>query len=78
RVGIHDSFFRLGGNSMVAMRMMAACRKRLSKNLSMELLFQQKTIAKIVKKLESQKDTDNLLIQSSSARVQTQGKRISI
>ncbi|WP_196141217.1 condensation domain-containing protein, partial [Aliikangiella sp. G2MR2-5] len=52
RVGIHDSFFRLGGNSMVAMRMMAACQEQFNKVFSLQSLYQCKSVSRLAEKLE--------------------------
>jgi tyrocidine synthetase-3 len=49
KVGINDSFFRLGGNSMNAIRLASMSRKKLKLDISMPLLFQHKTIANLSK-----------------------------
>ncbi|NQZ12027.1 MAG: amino acid adenylation domain-containing protein, partial [Algicola sp.] len=45
RVGVEDNYFSLGGNSISAIRLCAACRKELKRELSLALLFEHKTVA---------------------------------
>ncbi|WP_226669331.1 phosphopantetheine-binding protein, partial [Microbulbifer aggregans] len=51
RVGIYDNFFHLGGNSISAVRLSAAARQQLQLDISLVQLFEQKTIAALVKQL---------------------------
>jgi len=46
-VGVHDNFFRVGGDSISAIRLTAAVRKQLSIELPLASLFEHKTIANI-------------------------------
>ena len=45
RVGVDDSFFDLGGDSLSAMRVMAAINKSLDAGLSLRALFDAPTVA---------------------------------
>ena len=45
RVGIHDSFFDLGGQSLLALRLMARLRPALGRPVRLVDLFQQPTVA---------------------------------
>nr|WP_245836121.1 non-ribosomal peptide synthetase [Mycobacterium rhizamassiliense] len=45
RVGINDSFFDLGGNSLSAMRLIATINKSLNTQLSVRILFEAPTVA---------------------------------
>src|SRR3954451_1862348 len=47
RVGIHDSFFDLGGHSLSAMKIVSRIRKTLQADLPIRTLFQSPTIAAI-------------------------------
>jgi len=44
-IGVHDNFFDLGGNSMLAMTLLSRIEKHLGKSLSLVTLFQAQTIA---------------------------------
>ncbi|WP_323859224.1 phosphopantetheine-binding protein, partial [Xenorhabdus doucetiae] len=45
RVGIADNFFRMGGNSLTAIKLTAAIRQTLAMEISLTQLFESKTIA---------------------------------
>ncbi|MCJ8275110.1 MAG: amino acid adenylation domain-containing protein, partial [Psychrosphaera sp.] len=47
RVGSSDSFFRIGGNSISAMRMAATVRREMSFDVPLELLFDRPTVARL-------------------------------
>lgn len=57
RVGITDSFFAIGGNSMTAIRLIAALSHQLNIDVPLALLFEQKTISAIISRLEQKKQT---------------------
>jgi len=44
-LGVHDSFLELGGDSLLATRLMARLREELAVELSMERLFESPTVA---------------------------------
>ncbi|WP_346838327.1 amino acid adenylation domain-containing protein [Microbulbifer sp. SAOS-129_SWC] len=52
RVGIEDNFFHLGGNSISAIRLSAACQRELGNAIPLHLLFEGKTIAAVVKAMD--------------------------
>ncbi|MDP5138364.1 amino acid adenylation domain-containing protein, partial [Rheinheimera baltica] len=54
QVGIHDNFFRIGGNSITAIKLTAESRKMFQVDIPLPLLFEQKTIAGIASKLDQQ------------------------
>jgi yersiniabactin nonribosomal peptide synthetase len=49
RIGIHDDFFQLGGDSLLATQILALIRKRLHRELPLEELFRNPTIAGLEK-----------------------------
>ena len=44
RIGIHDNFFALGGNSLLAMQIIARLRRRMGPHVSVGALFEHPTI----------------------------------
>jgi len=44
-IGVHDNFFDIGGNSMLAITLLSRIEKHLGKSLSLVTLFQAQTIA---------------------------------
>ena len=55
RVGIHDNFFRIGGNSISAIRLTAKSRQMLDKDIALALLFANPTVARLANKLSTTK-----------------------
>ncbi|MBE8998847.1 acyltransferase domain-containing protein [Nostoc sp. LEGE 12447] len=58
QVGIHDNFFKLGGDSLIAVQVLSRIRNIFSIRLSVANLFESPTIAEIASKLEKQIDLD--------------------
>jgi len=46
-VGVHDSFLELGGDSLLATRLMARLREELGVDLAMDRLFEEPTVAAV-------------------------------
>ncbi|WP_231990760.1 non-ribosomal peptide synthetase, partial [Mycobacterium sp. 852002-30065_SCH5024008] len=53
RVGVDDSFFDLGGNSLSAMRLIAAVNTSLDANLSVRTIFEAPTIAQLAPRIQA-------------------------
>ena len=51
RVGVDDSFFELGGDSLLAMRVIAAVNKSLDAGLSVRALFETPTVAELAPRI---------------------------
>lgn len=52
RVGIHDSFFELGGNSLIGIQLISRLRQDLQIELSIPVLFQSPTVAELALVIE--------------------------
>ena len=51
RVGVDDSFFELGGDSLSAMRVIAAANKSLNAGLAVRILFEAPTVAQLAPRI---------------------------
>ncbi|MBE8967604.1 acyltransferase domain-containing protein [Nostocales cyanobacterium LEGE 12452] len=58
QVGIHDNFFGLGGDSLIAVQVLSRLRNTFSIQLSVASLFESPTIAEIASKLDKQLEPD--------------------
>ncbi|KGM27012.1 hypothetical protein KS18_16505 [Photorhabdus luminescens] len=54
RIGIEDNFFRIGGNSLTAIKLTAAIHRILATEVSLAQLFALKTIAGLTTQMEQQ------------------------
>ncbi|WP_231990030.1 condensation domain-containing protein, partial [Mycobacterium sp. 852002-51971_SCH5477799-a] len=52
RVGVDDSFFEVGGDSLSAMRVIAAVNKSFDAGLSVRVLFEAPTVAELAPRIE--------------------------
>lgn len=57
RIGVHDDFFALGGNSLVAIQLIAQVRKTTGARLAMKTLFESSTVATLVERIEELRAT---------------------
>jgi amino acid adenylation domain-containing protein len=52
--GVDDNFFEIGGNSLLAARLMVAIQNQIDRDFSLSLLFQYPTIRKLADKFQRQ------------------------
>lgn len=52
RLGVHDNFFDLGGNSLIGLRMITAVKKSLAIELPIMALFEGPTVSALAKRIE--------------------------
>lgn len=57
RVGIHDSFFDLGGHSLMATRVLSRCREAFAVELSLQSFFEKPTITALAKQIEAKRSS---------------------
>jgi thioesterase domain-containing protein/acyl carrier protein len=69
-IGLHDSFFGLGGHSLVAVKLVAAIEKELGRKLRLSLVFQAPTIARLARAM---RETD-VRAGSSIVEIQAGGR----
>ncbi|WP_299011941.1 condensation domain-containing protein, partial [uncultured Shewanella sp.] len=69
KVGIHDNFFRIGGNSINAIRLIAKASTLLDKDFSLAELFTYPTVAGLSHHLQVMVGSEVLLIPSRDKRV---------
>ncbi len=55
-IGIRDNFFKLGGTSLLAVRLMAQVQKQFNHNLPLAVLFQSQTIEDLANLLHNETD----------------------
>ena len=72
-IGVHDSFFDLGGHSLIGIQLLARVEERFGKSLPLNSLFQAPTIAGFAKLLQS--ETNNTELKNLAA-LQPAGDRI--
>src|SRR3569623_1719792 len=61
RVGVDDSFFELGGDSLSAMRLIAAVNNSLGSGLAVRMLFETPTVAQLAPRLSGGESSEPLV-----------------
>jgi len=77
-IGINDNFFRLGGNSINAIRIVSMMKRDLQVEVSLPVLFRDKTIAVLAKNLKAlaPQNTTKLLDKEERLSAQTNKMRL--
>ncbi|MGV2451718.1 UNVERIFIED_CONTAM: amino acid adenylation domain-containing protein, partial [Ralstonia mannitolilytica] len=57
-ISIHDDFFRLGGNSIMAVKLIAKIRQDLDMQIKVSVVFGNKSIAELADQLESSSENE--------------------
>ncbi|WP_103866071.1 non-ribosomal peptide synthetase [Aquimarina sp. I32.4] len=61
KVGIHNDFFDLGGNSLLVVRLVSLIRKQFSVEISIKEIFELPTIFSLSKSIEADKNNKSIL-----------------
>ncbi|RKH58629.1 non-ribosomal peptide synthetase, partial [Corallococcus interemptor] len=61
-IGVRTSFFALGGHSLLAVRLMAALREQLGRDVPLAALFQHPTVEELAKLLRAETETWSPLV----------------
>jgi SAM-dependent methyltransferase/acyl carrier protein len=72
KVGIYDDFFRLGGNSMLAIKLVSKLNKALSSAISVAAIFKNNTVDKLVHYLEHNTEDDVIIDKATVIAVERQ------
>ncbi|GAA1601456.1 hypothetical protein GCM10009679_01370 [Saccharothrix algeriensis] len=67
QVGVHDSFFALGGHSMASMRLIGRIRSALGAQLAVRDVFDAPTVAELAARLDDAADTDRPVLVGDEA-----------
>ncbi|HEX6969477.1 MAG TPA: phosphopantetheine-binding protein [Micromonosporaceae bacterium] len=66
-IGVHDDFFRLGGNSLLVMRVVAQVRKTYGVKVSARDVFEHPTIAALAERIREAEDQSERTDRAMSA-----------
>lgn len=61
QIGAHDSFLELGGDSLLAVRLISRLRDVFNQNFPLRLIFEASTVAELAKSIEPQSEEDSEL-----------------
>lgn len=65
-IGAHDSFLELGGDSLLAVRLISRLRDVFNQDLPLRVIFEAATVAELAKAIEPQSDEDGELAEIMS------------
>lgn len=75
-IGIRDSFFDLGGNSLLAMQMFSDIEKTFNKRLPVSIIFEEETIENVARLLSSHNQENSK--SSSLVAIQALGSKLPV
>ncbi|MBX3016062.1 MAG: amino acid adenylation domain-containing protein [Caldilineaceae bacterium] len=75
QVGVRDNFFDLGGNSLLAVRLMAQIQQAFGKPLPLAALFQRGSVEQLAVLLRQGSSPESIVNRSSVAPIQTTGTK---
>lgn len=77
RVGVHDNFFELRGDSLLALQLVGMIREQLAIDLPMRSIFETPTIAELATTINTLRDSTVEPVASSAlVRLQAQGDKL--
>lgn len=62
QIGITDDFFNLGGHSLKALRLIEGINKTFSSNLTLQDLYENRTILKLVTRIVKSSNSNNIVV----------------
>ncbi|WP_375331669.1 non-ribosomal peptide synthase/polyketide synthase [Candidatus Tisiphia endosymbiont of Temnostethus pusillus] len=72
KVSIHDDFFRLGGNSILAIRLVSKLSKELNSAISIPAIFKHNTVKRLVQYIEHNNENSIVIDKASITKVEEQ------
>lgn len=78
RIGINDSFFELGGNSLIGVQLVSELKKEFDMDIPLVSLYEGPSISSIGALIESNGQNNNELVDLRLARAQKRRNRFSI
>ncbi|PWN68629.1 hypothetical protein C1631_018305, partial [Chryseobacterium phosphatilyticum] len=76
-IGIHDDFFRLGGNSIMAIKLISKIQQELAISVNAAMVFGHKTVASLSHLLDSQNNVSEQIIINPVSVSQPEEQRLS-
>jgi thioesterase domain-containing protein/acyl carrier protein len=75
RIGIHDSFFDVGGHSLIAVRLFRMIKKEYGLDLPISMLFEAPTIAQCAEHIAADRPQGNETVRTETKAVEVSGSK---